>query len=265
MQEISTWQTLPQRIAALARLVSLWIVAGAACLATLACLAAAAGLIPWLELQARWGGTDLQGAGAALQIGLTALLIVLCAYLPANARILRLERSHRDFHITMEDVARAYRASHEADRAGAFTLSSEFDDMRARIRHLREHPDLAALEPQVLEVAAQMSRTSRDLAVVYSDERVGRARGFLAQRQEEIAAFREQIDIAQRTTDELKRWQDDILAEEREAERQLARLEKDLREVLPGLGYELEDPQPREDHNVVNLPSKSLPTPERPV
>ena len=44
-------------------------------------------------------------------------------------------------------VARAYRHAHAADRAGVFALSSEFDAMRARLEHLRKHPDLSHLEP----------------------------------------------------------------------------------------------------------------------
>ena len=51
------------------------------------------------------------------------------------------------------------------------------------------HPDLGALEPEILELAAQMSRISQDLAETYSDEKVDRARTFLQQRQQEIDTF----------------------------------------------------------------------------
>ena len=42
----------------------------------------------------------------------------------------------------MEDIARAYHLCHTADRAGVFTLSSEFDSVRERLAYQRDHPDL---------------------------------------------------------------------------------------------------------------------------
>lgn len=218
-------------------------------------LGAAIGALPWIEILASWGDQPLPYAGMILQLSLTGLLIGLCFFLPANARIMRLERSHRDFQLSMDDVARAYRVAHAADRSGAFTLSSEFDDVRDRIHHMRRHPDLAALEPEVLEVAAQMSRTSKDLSVIYSDERVNRAKAFLKQRQEEVDAFRDTISLAQSSTDEIRRWLRDVEADEHASEQQLGRLEKDLREVLPALGYELDDAVTAED-NVVTIGAK---------
>ena len=53
--------------------------------------------------------------------------------------------------------------------------------------------------------------------------------------------------------DELRRWLNDIEAEERQIERQIKRLEADLREVLPQLGYAMEADDPRES-TVVQLP-----------
>ncbi|MFC2968339.1 hypothetical protein [Acidimangrovimonas pyrenivorans] len=72
-------------------------------------------------------------------------------------------------------AARALARAHGGDREGVFALSSEFDSMRERLTHLRKHPDLSGLEPELLELAAQMSHLSRDLARVYSDEKVARA------------------------------------------------------------------------------------------
>jgi len=64
-------------------------------------------------------------------------------------------------------------------------MSSEFDAVRERLAYLRDHPDLDSLEPQVLELAAQMSHQSRELSDIYNDEKVTRAKTFLKQRQEE--------------------------------------------------------------------------------
>lgn len=199
--------------------------------------AALLGWVPWPQIALFWNGAQVPQAGMAAQIALTALLVLLCLFLPANARMARLERSHRSFILSLEDVRRAYEAAHAADRRGVFALSGEFAAMRERLDHLRRHPDLGHLEPEVLELAAQMSFASRDLARVYSDERVGRARTFLQQRQHEADAMAERLALARTITEELRRWLTDIESEERQAQLQIRRLEADLREVLPTLGY----------------------------
>lgn len=198
---------------------------------------AAAGVWPWLDLQLAFGGTTYPQAGIAVQSGVTLLLVLLCFYLPANARIMTLENSHRRFHMGMHDVARAYATAHAADRAGMFQLQSEFDAVRERLVYMREHPDLETLEPQVMEVAAQMSFISRELADIYSDDKVDRARAFLKQRQQEVELFNRRIDHAKAVTLRLKQWAQDVELEESVAVSQLERLREDLRDILPELGY----------------------------
>lgn len=218
---------------------------------TLASLAAAVGWIGWPQIALRLGDADVPNAGMWLQVGLTGLMLALCFFLPANARMARLERTHRTFNLGMEDITRAYRAAHAADRAGVFALSSEFDAMRARLEHLRQHPDLAHLEPELLQVAAQMSFETRDLARAYSDDKVARAKGFLQQRQEEVQTLTERLRLARQTCDELRGWLRDVEAEERSAQIQIKRLEADLRDILPSLGYDFEE---NREANVVALP-----------
>ena len=128
-----------------------------------ASLLAAFGIIPWPQIALFFGGQAVPQAGMWLQLGLTGLLLLLLIFLPGNFRISRLERSHRKFALSMEDVARAYRQVHAADRAGVFALSSEFDTMRTRMEHMRQHPDLQHLEPELLQIAAQMSLETREL------------------------------------------------------------------------------------------------------
>lgn len=223
-----------------------------------ATLAAAHGALPWPELALSWGGQPVPEAGMWAQLALTALALALTFHLPANARMARLERSHRSFAMGMEDVARAYRLAHEADRKGAFALSGEFDSMRARLDHVRRHPDLAHLEPELLQLAAQMSHETRDLARTYSDEKVGRARLFLAQRQEEVKALTDRLAAARRVCDDLRRWLQDIEADERQAQTQLRRLEADLKEILPTLGYDFDQPEPQEANVVaLTIPGKA--------
>jgi len=207
------------------------------CLAALAATAstalAAAGVLPWLTLEAGAGGAAWPGAGVAAQLGLTGLLVALCFFLPSNGRILALETSHRKFEMQMQDVARAYHAAHAADRAGTFRLSSEFDAVKERLAWLRGHPDLERLEPGVLELAAQMSHVSRELAETYSDEAVTRARDFLVQRQHEIDRFESRIEEATLIVNDLRRWQEAVELDEAGAQARLDRLRETLGEVLP--------------------------------
>ena len=220
---------------------------------TSATLAAALGLLPWPSLTVTYGGQPIPNPGMWCQITLTVLALALCFTFPANLRMARLERSHRSFAVGMQDVAAAYHLAHTADRSGSFALSGEFDAMRARLETLRAHPDLAHLEPELLQLAAQMSHETRDLARTYSDEKVNRAKLFLKQRQEEAQALTDRLALARRTCDELRRWTADIDATERTAQAQIKRLEADLKEILPTIGYDFDHSEPS-DANVVSLP-----------
>ncbi|MFN3211332.1 MAG: DNA repair protein [Roseovarius sp.] len=226
----------------------------AALLLTGATILSAFGLLPWLEFPVSFGGQVYENAGQIAQIGLTVLAVLLCFYLPANARVMALENSHRRFHMNMHDVAQAYAAAHAADRAGMFQIQSEFDAVRERLAYMREHPDLESLEPQIMEVAAQMSYISRELAEVYSDDKVDRARAFLKQRQQEVEQFNKRLDHAKAVGVRLKQWAMDVEMEESVAVSQLERLRDDLRPILPELGYEEVS---RLDGSVVSLPTKA--------
>ena len=215
---------------------------------------AALGYAPWLGFSVSIGGTEYPQAGMYAQIGLTVLAVLLCFYLPANTRIMRLENSHRRFALGMQDVARAYAVAHSADRDGLFQLSSEFDAVRERLAYLREHPDLENLEPQLLEVAAQMSHISRELAEVYATDKVERARAFLKQRQEEVASFNERLARAKEITNDLKHWVHEVELEESVAASQLQRLQDELRDILPELGHEQ---IARPDGTVIEIPPKA--------
>ncbi|WP_339107556.1 DNA repair protein [Thioclava sp. GXIMD4216] len=252
-------------------------------------LGSALGFLPWLHVPAQFGQSQIghpqlgqaqlgqvavADIGPWLQAGFAALVLLLALYLPAHNRVSRLERSHRNFHIGMQDVAHAYRLAHEADRAGAFTLSGEFDTMRERITWLRQHPDLPGLEPELLELAAQMSLQSRDLARIYSDANVARARDTLKARQQETDRLAQQIGLARKTCDEIGHWLSEVEAEERRVTREFQLLERDLAAILPALGYELEEQLPnvapkrpqsstKDSSNVVALPKPAELSPRR--
>ncbi|WP_373568039.1 DNA repair protein [Limimaricola sp. G21655-S1] len=241
------------------QMIAMTVLALAAAAALAATIAATLGYLPWLQLSASFGETALPWAGMALQIFLTGLLVTLVFFLPSSGRVLSLEKSHRDFRISMDDVARAYHVAHTADRAGVFTMSSEFDAVRERLAFLRDHPDLGHLEHDVMEVAAQMGEQARNLADIYSDEKVARARKFLTQRQEDAERQQERIVEALHICRELKRWSDQVELEESVVASQLAQLDDQLRTILPELGYDAtkrdaEDDRPSDDlPKVVNM------------
>ncbi len=253
-------------LAALGRIAhaaSLYAVAAAALAALAATVLAALGVLPWLRLEAGFGATPLPEFGTYLQLGLTALLWLLLGTVPSGARVLALERSHRDFRITMEDVAKAYHMAHVGDRTGAFRLSSEFDAVRERLEYMRDHPDLRLLEADVLTLAAQMSRQSHKLAEIYSDERVARAKDFLRQRQQEAEAQQARIVEALAVTREIGRWSSQVELEEAVVASQLQGLDEQLRAVLPALGYSLDPPAPARDAQSVAGPEGASPAVEQ--
>ncbi len=214
--------------------------------------AAAFGLAPWLTFTATFGDVAYPQAGMITQIVATIILASLFFFMPSARRILSLERAHRDFRVTMEDVAKAYHVCHTADRSGVFTLSSEFDAVRERLSYLRDHPDLDSLEPQILELAAQMSQQSRELSDIYSDEKVTRAKTFLRQRQEEVERQQALIIEAHHAIRDIRKWSQQVELEESVVASQLSQLEEQLEATLPSLGYTLG----KDSAEVVPLPQK---------
>ncbi|QQA44079.1 DNA repair protein [Pelagovum pacificum] len=213
-------------------------------------VASASGYAPWLTFEAQVGEWFFPEAGPVAQIALTSILVALMFFAPSTTRIMALENSHRRFNLSMNDVARAYHYCHTADRAGVFTMSSEFDQVRERLAYLRDHPDLEQLEPEVMEVAAQMSQQSRHLAETYNDQKVARAREFLEQRQAEAERQQEKIVEALHACREIKRWREQVEVEEAVVASQLAQLEEQLELCLPDLGITVV----RDDDNVTRMP-----------
>ena len=94
----------------------------------------------------------------------------------------------------------------------------------------------------MLEVAAQMSHVSRELAQVYSDSAVNRARDFLTARQQEIADFNARIDEAKAAAVEIRRWAEQVELDEAVALSQLDRLRDELSGLLPELLSDTPEP-----------------------
>ncbi len=235
--------------------VALFLVACIGMAAIFYTISSALGYSPWLTLPLTFGEVTYPAAGMWLQVGVTIVLGAWAFFLPTNARIVALENSHRRFELSMDDVARAYHLCHTADRAGVFTMSSEFDQVRERLAYLRDHPDLERLESGVLEVAAQMSQQSRHLADVYSDEKVERAKAFLKQRQEEAETQQARIVEALHHCQEIRTWAQQVDLEESIVASQLSQLDEKLQAALPELGYTL-DVEEVDDNNVFILPKQ---------
>ncbi|NVO55454.1 DNA repair protein [Rhodobacteraceae bacterium B1Z28] len=231
----------------------------AALFAVTATSLSALGVWPWLSMQAGFGESSAIDAGVFIQIGLTCLILMLAFYLPSNARMMALENTHRKFSLNMRDIAEAYQLAHAADRNGTFALASEFDAIKERMAFLRDHPDLQALEPEVLELAAQMSQISQELAETYGEARVSRARMFLQQRQEEVELFQQRIEDAQTIQHELHQWTRDIEVEEAIAKSQLTRLRDELFELLPELSAQLQTPPDDNDPSASSVIAMSPP------
>jgi cell division septum initiation protein DivIVA len=230
-EHIARWTYLSQVIVQRATLVSILSLAIAGSIWS---LAATVGFAPWLRLDVGLGSVPID-AGVAVQLALSLLLLGLCFFIPMNDRVMRLENSHRTFRVTMWDVAQAYQTAHAADRDGCFSLKSEFDSVRERLELLRRHPDLGKLQPEILEMAAQMSHESRELAESYSTDRVERARQFLQQRQEEADQMTERVRAASMTCRELKGWLERVEIEEARARSELARFKEELEPLLYAL------------------------------
>lgn len=139
----------------------------------------------------------------------------------------------------MDDIAQAYYLCHTADRNGDFSLSAEFDAVRERLVFMRDHPQLASLGPGALEVAAQMSQQSRNLAEVYSDANVDRAKAFLREHQQEADSQEAAIAAATKRLEEIEALSAHVEAKEVTSERMMDRLDEKVRRTLEPLGYDI--------------------------
>lgn len=201
-------------------------------LALLTCSALAfAGVLPWVEVAASYGGTQIVWAGQAFQLGLTALFLLLAVYVPTNRQVMMLEAAHRKFAVSMDDITGAYKAAHLADRKQGFEMQREFDAVRERYEYLRKHPDLPEIDAELLTIAAQMSAQSRDLAKTFSDENVARAQDSLKQRLKDAQELQERIQAANAASRDLRREIEDVEYEEGSAASQLMRLRDELVDI----------------------------------
>lgn len=226
-------QRLFWRVSRAFQILAMFLFASMAACAAIALSLFAAGLVPWPVIFVQLQSGGMVNIAPALIAAVFVLSALLLAFMPANWRVLALENSHRSFRMRMEDVTQAYMVAHAADREGTFQMSSEFDAVRERILFLRDHPDLGELEPDVLDVAAQMSRISEDLAHRYSAEKVTRAKSFLCQRRDEAAMTDARIEDALEVTREMRRLIEAVEMEESVAASRLDQLRTELDALLP--------------------------------
>ncbi len=88
-------------------------------------------------------------------------------------------------------------------------------------------------EDTELEVAAQMSQESRELARLFNDEKVARARHSIAARREEADRMETKITEAHAISAELRHLLDDVEMEEDMVRSRLRRLREELSDILP--------------------------------
>jgi len=189
---------------------------------------AAFGILPWLSLSAAYGTTALPWTGMALQIGLTVLSVGLLLFVPSAIRVQRLETSHRRFEINMDDITRAYRAAHMADRAEMFGMRREFDAVRERYTYLKESTDLGEIDTELLVIGAQMSEQSRDLAAQFSDDRFDRVRAGLMHRLKDAGDLEQRIDRIQTEATKIARLRDTAEINEDNAAKRIEALKAEL-------------------------------------
>jgi hypothetical protein len=212
----------------------------------------ASGQLHWQQLMHPIERYVVNDNGIVLQISICLFLVLAALLLSTLSRLARLERLQKTSALSLPDIATAYRLSHAADRKGAFALVGEFDQMRLRMDHLRNHPDLQDLQDDLLQIAAQMSMQTRDLARIYSDENVKGATDFLRQRQLDVQALSDQLTIARTTCDELLACSNTVDADDDQIRQHIEQLEHELKDILPSLGFSPIAARPRHG-NVVAL------------
>ena len=200
----------------------------AALAAVLATGLALVGVLPFIDLTIGFGGKSITWAGMATQLGLTALLVTLAGIMPAAWRVMRLEATHRQFQIDMDDITRAYRAAHMADRAEMFDMQREFDSVRERYNFVRKQPDMDDINAELVTVAAQMSAQSRELAETFSDERLSATREALLNRRQEADALKGRLDAVRGDIAQLAKLQDSVQDDEAAVSSMLRELETQM-------------------------------------
>lgn len=224
-------QSVIHRLSTVAQCTAMGIIALAALAVLSSAALAALGVLPWLELDLRIDGTALPWAGPALQIGFGVLLVLLLMFVPSALRVLKLEARHRDFTVSMDDVVRAYTLAHSADRKRAFTMDGEFDGIRERYNFLRDHPDLPEIDAELMTIAAQMSHQSRDLAAIWSEEKVDRIHAALSARKTDADELQGLIQTAHAHARDIRHRLEDVEMDEASVASQLDMLREDMADI----------------------------------
>ena len=113
-----------------------------------------------------------------------------------------------------------------------------------------------------------MSQQSHRLAEIYNDQRVARAKDFLAQRQKEVEDQQARIAEALKVCREIMRWNSQVELGEAMVASQLQQLDEQLQSVLPALGYSFDADHSAADQGVthgqgLSRPGNVLPLNER--
>ncbi len=194
-------------------------------------------IVPWPVLNVTLSDGSVHNAVPYLGAAISFIGIVMLALVPGSKRVLTLEQTHREFKMTMDDVAGAFYAAFTADRDGIFKIKGEFDAIRARHEYLKSLPNLPSLEPDILLQAAQMSYVSEELARAYGTDAVERARDFLKSRQDEINRFSALLKSEEAELPVIRDLALTLRDQDRMNHETRNRLDEQLRELVAPLGY----------------------------
>lgn len=215
------------------------------------------GFLVWAEVAPTIAlNLEVNGQSVNFATGLGVILsligISIIGLTVGNARAIKLENSHRNFHIGMDDVEMAFLQAFAADKAGMFRLPNLFDAVRERMLHLRNLPDLQGFEPDILALAAQMSQVSAKVAQAFSEEKVAHAQAFIAQRLDEVVRLERQITTLRELKASIKKQALTITTDKAALDKEAEATWNEIVQILASLGYSVAETS----SNVTRLEAK---------
>lgn len=140
---------------------------------TLLCLF---GFMPWLYVPLQFGQEGaVVDRGTIIQLLLVLVMFSLCYNIPSSARIMRMEVIKHKEHLGLQDIMTATAHLFEEDRNGAFSVTTQFDNITRRIEMLQRHETLDKLSDKHQATAAMISYQVRKFAKKFSKKKVDRA------------------------------------------------------------------------------------------
>jgi hypothetical protein len=196
-------------------------------------------VVSWPVLTVTLANGTVHNAMYYVSYAVSVIGLLIFSLVPGSKRVLRLEQTHREFKISMNDVAAAFYMAFTADRNNMFMLPEKFDGTRERFEFLKSLPEFADFEPEILTLAAQMSYQARQLAKAFSTETVARAEDFLRQRKHELDRGEERVQTAQAILERVRSEARALALSEQIQDSQITRIIEAIHEQLAPLGFQV--------------------------